>query len=99
MQFEVVLTSKDTRQTEHASLPTKMGISIVGLDNGCETHPLSEIQSVSECEVRATEIRLPEDFVGGLIVTWSQSPAIHVFSQYTNPGVLVTDLVCRQTTL
>ena len=76
-----------------------MGISIVGLDNGCETHPLSELQLVSECEVRATEIRLPEDFVGGLIVTWSQSPAVHLFSQCIDPGVLVTDPVYRQTTL
>ena len=99
MQFGVVLTSKDTWQTEHASLPTEMGISIVGLDNGCETHHSSKFQSVAEGEVRATEIGLPEDVVGSLIVTWSQSPAIHLFGRCINPGVLVTDLFCRQTTL
>lgn len=46
MQLEMMLTGKDAWQTEQASFPTQVGIFVVCLDDGRETHPLSESQSV-----------------------------------------------------
>ena len=46
MQFEMVLTSKEAWQTEEASFQTKVGNFVVGLDDGCKTHPLIESQSI-----------------------------------------------------
>ena len=49
--------------------------------------------------MRATERGLPEDFVGGLIVTLSLSPTIDVFSWCIDKGVLVTYLAYHPTIL